>query len=241
MEEMATHEERAAYLKTHPSWNALKSWLSGVSSGKCWYCEAKSLRSPLDVDHFRPKLKITIDGKVITNHRGYHWIAYEWSNFRLSCQRCNRPEADETTKVFGKANEFPLQDETTRCQSPNGLFDDERPKLLDPCVKEDCDLIVCGIDGEVKPSSQDKNWDYERARYTIKQLGLNAFGTPEAKRSHWQGLEILIKTAGDTPVVVDHLKKFLSKEHEYSKFFLCAVGSRRDKSWIEALLYQEDM
>ena len=148
-----THKDRASFFKKHANWNALKSWLAKISSDKCWYCEAKSDRAPLDVDHFRPKLATTVDGKKLEGNSGYYWMAYDWSNFRLSCQRCNRPEGDESDTVRGKANEFPLRDETTRCNVPGGALTAEVPRFLDPCSETDCDLLAHGIDGEVKPAA----------------------------------------------------------------------------------------
>lgn len=231
-----THALRAVYLTRHASWKVLKRWLSDVSGDKCWYCEAKSTRAPLDVDHFRPKLGITVDGVKLTGDSGYYWIAYEWSNFRLSCQRCNRPETDVTGAVHGKANEFPLQNEATRCIVPGSSLEAETPRLLDPCIQEDCDLLAHGIDGEVKPAVAVGTWEYERARYTIKQLGFNAFNTPESKKRSWRILDDLIRLAGNQPVVTAHIESHLSRHHEYSSFFRSAIGSHRDKPWVDELL-----
>jgi uncharacterized protein (TIGR02646 family) len=226
------------YIKKHASWGSLKSWLSEISTNKCWYCEAKSTRAPLDVDHFRPKLAITVDGIKLVGHDGYYWLAYEWQNFRLSCQRCNRPEKDAGA-LHGKANEFPIQNETQRCFLPTGNWNAESPRLLDPCREADCTLLVHGVDGEVKPLAQHDSWEYQRARYTIDRLGFNEWNTPEDKRSRWQTLATLIALAdniGSTSPVEAELRKYLSNDHEYSCFFRSAVGTHRDKAWVEALL-----
>lgn len=237
---LTTGVQRSDYLNKKPSWNLLKKWLTSMSNEKCWYCESKSIRSPFDVDHFRPKLAITVDGKPLAGHSGYYWLAYEWWNFRVSCQRCNRPEKDESDNLHGKANEFPIHNEATRCVSSVGLLAPECPRFLDPCVAEDCALLAHSIDGEVKPLARDGTWDHLRARYTIERLGLNSWNTPESKRTRWQTLAILIKVVGDSPVqppaVIDELNKYLSNDHEYSSFFRAAVGTHRDKPWIEALL-----
>ena len=234
-----THALRALYIKKHASWGSLKDWLSEISADKCWYCEAKSTRAPLDVDHFRPKLAITVDGIRLTGHDGYYWLAYRWRNFRLSCQRCNRPEKDEVSTTRGKANEFPVRDETARCLLPTGDADAESPRLLDPCVEADCSLLAHGTDGEVKPIAQHGSWEYQRGRYTIDRLGFNEWNTPEDRRSRWQTLAILIALAddiGSTPAVETELRKYLSNDHEYSCLFRSAIGTHRDKAWVEALL-----
>jgi hypothetical protein len=109
---------------------------------------------------------------------------------------------------------------------------------LDPCVQADCELLAHGIDGEVKPAAPDGTWEYQRARYTIDRLGFNEWYTPEDKRSRWQTLATLLVAVGNTanPVVTAELNKFLSHDHEYASFFRSAIGTHRDKAWVEALL-----
>lgn len=235
---LATHDLRSAYIKENGSWGLLKTWLANASGNKCWYCEAKSSRAPFDVDHFRPKLGITVDGVKLLGHTGYYWLAYEWWNFRLSCQRCNRPEKDGGDVVYGKANEFPIQDEGHRCQLPTGSLTTEISRLLDPCIEADCGLLVHGLDGEVKPAALAGTWEYQRARYTIDRLGFNEWNTPESKRSQWQTLATLLAVIGNNanPAVIAELKKHISYDHEYSSFFRSAIGTHRDKAWVEALL-----
>lgn len=230
-----THDLRSTYLKKHNSWGRLKMWLVQASQYRCWYCEAKSDRAPFDVDHFRPKLGVTVDGAELVGHEGYYWLAYEWWNFRLSCQRCNRPEKDNSDVLHGKANEFPVRDEAHRCAMPAAVLAVEEPMLLDPCVQADCELLAHGIDGEVKPLASEGSWDNQRARYTIDRLGLN-WNTPETKKNSWRLLDDLIRLAGHQPAVVAHLQEHLSTDHEYSSFFRSAIGTHRDKAWVEALL-----
>lgn len=214
----------------------LKKWLANASGDKCWYCESKSTRAPFDVDHFRPKLGITVNGVKLGAHNGYYWLAYEWWNFRLSCQRCNRPEKDDSNTLHGKANEFPIQDEAHRCQVPTGSLTTELPMLLDPCVQTDCELLAHCIDGEVKPAATTGTWEFQRGRYTIDRLGLNEWITPETKKKSWLILDVLIRLAGNKPDVLTHLQEHLSTDHEYSSFFRSAIGTHRDKAWVEAIL-----
>lgn len=233
---LGTHDLRSEYIKKNGSWGLLKKWLANASEYKCWYCEAKSARAPFDVDHFRPKLGITVDGVKLVGHDGYYWLAYEWSNFRLSCQRCNRPEKDGVDILHGKANEFPIQDEIQRCSQPAASLSSESPRLLDPCVQADCELLAHGVDGEVKPLASTGTWEHQRARYTIDRLGFNEWNTPETKKNSWRLLDDLIRLAGNEPSVVTHLQEHLSNDHEYSSFFRSAIGIHRDKAWVEALL-----
>lgn len=237
---LASHKQRSDYIKKNGSWSVLKKWLAKASADKCWYCEAKSTRAPFDVDHFRPKLGVTVDGVKLASHDGYYWLAYEWSNFRLSCQRCNRPEKDDEKMLQGKANEFPVHDETNRWTNSAALTHAEIPRLLDPCVEFDCAQLAHGIDGEVKPNATIGTWEYQRARYTIDQLGLNKWNTPDDKRSQWQSLDLLLKLAGDNndPLVIAHINKFLSQDQEYASFFRAAIGTHRDKYWVEKALME---
>lgn len=232
---LATHTQRSEYIKKHGSWGVLKKWLAKASGDKCWYCEAKSTRAPFDVDHFRPKLGVTVDGVKLVSHDGYYWLAYEWSNFRLSCQRCNRPEKDDVNTLHGKANEFPVRDETLRCELPAAALAAEYPRLLDPCVQTDCDQLAHGIDGEVKPVATSGTWEYQRARYTIDRLGFNEWNTPEEKRGRWQTLVALLKAVGHTnnPDAIAELNKYLSRDQEYASFFRAAIGTHRDKAWVD--------
>lgn len=231
-------ETRSAYISKRPSWNVLKRWLSERSNGKCWYCECKSLRAPFDVDHFRPKLEVTIDGVVLTGHEGYHWLAYEWTNFRLSCQRCNRPEKTEDGNLCGKANEFPLKSELRRCTTRKAPVSTEEPKLLDPREPADCLLLAHVTSGEVKSAAAAGTWESMRACYTIALLGFNKWGAPEAKRTAWQTVDLLIHLTGEAPApdVVDVLKKRLSDDWEYSSFWRASIATHRDKAWVSSLL-----
>jgi uncharacterized protein (TIGR02646 family) len=231
----ATHKLRAEYFKKNASWGRLKTWLSNLSHKKCWYCEAYSRRSPFDVDHFRPKLGVTVDGHPLAGGFGYYWLAYEWWNFRLSCQRCNRPEKIDQTTRRGKWNEFPIESEDTRCAPTSIAVDQEVPRLLDPCVQSDCDLLAYGIDGEVKPAMAPGTWEHERARYTIEQLGFNDWYVPEDRKKDWQTLALVIEHVPPAVAEACVLQR-LSPDQEYSRFFRSVIGTHRDKPWIDALL-----
>lgn len=63
----------------------------------CAYCSADLTESGIDVDHFRPKGNVEEDAQ----HGGYWWLAYEFSNYFLSCTICNQKY---------KRDRFPLQD-----------------------------------------------------------------------------------------------------------------------------------
>lgn len=58
-------------------WRTLKPVLEAISDGKCWYREARDKVSYWEVDHYRPK-------------KLYPWLAFDWTNFRLSGAKPNR-------------------------------------------------------------------------------------------------------------------------------------------------------
>jgi uncharacterized protein (TIGR02646 family) len=71
------------------------SALEKLYKSKCAYCETDtSAGAPMQVEHYRPKAKVTED----STHLGYYWVAYEWSNLILSCSKCNNK----------KRNRFPI-------------------------------------------------------------------------------------------------------------------------------------
>ena len=110
-------------------WRELKDGLAELLHDKCWYCESPITRSDNAVDHFRPKNCVS---DAINQHDGYKWLAFDRFNFRYACTYCNSRRLGVNT-AGGKADRFPLIDETSRVYS-EGPIDQEYPMLLDPCV-----------------------------------------------------------------------------------------------------------
>lgn len=88
---------------------AHKNVLAGAQKRKCAYCETK-LTGIAAVEHYRPKSEISalgidpstwgeevydslpnVRGRItqLISERGYCWLAYEWSNYLVACERCN--------------------------------------------------------------------------------------------------------------------------------------------------------
>jgi hypothetical protein len=112
----------------------------------------------------------------------------------------------------------------------------ELPRFLDPCEKLDCALLAHPIDGEVKPTAAAGTWEYTRAHYTIKQLGFNAWNTPETKRKSRQDIDLLIRIGASMPEVATKLKDYIAENHEYSSFYRSTVGCYRDQKWVREIL-----
>lgn len=97
--------------------------MQGIS---CAYCQGELTESDRgDVDHFRPKAI-------------YWWLAYEFSNYFLSCRRCNS---------IRKGKRFPLANGEAHLSFGDGRTElDERKLLLDPC-QDDVEVIVLQREG----------------------------------------------------------------------------------------------
>lgn len=153
----------------------VKEALVEMHSGKCCYCERKrdEKREP-DVEHFRPKAKVTED----TTHPGYWWLAYRWDNYFFSYKKCNEEH---------KKNQFPLIPRSTRARTPEDNLDEEKPFLINPEKENPEDFI--GFEWQktygvfVKAVGVDSEGRGDR---TIKITGIN-IGTIPEERAHLVG------------------------------------------------------
>ena len=118
---------------------AVRQVLEKLFEQKCAYCESKiGINAAWDVEHYRPK------GRVAENaaHPGYYWLAYEWSNLLPCCTFCNQRRHDRPSLTHaggpaaGKADQFPLENESDRCMHHQADLALERPWLLNPCLDE---------------------------------------------------------------------------------------------------------
>jgi uncharacterized protein (TIGR02646 family) len=135
--------------------------LAELFYGKCAYCEVSfAAAAPIDIEMFRPKGGVVESPK----HPGYWWLAMVWANLLPSCPDCNRVRDHDGIKS-GKANRFPLEDETKRAFKPRDEKK-EKPLLLDPCVDFPEKHLVFDPNGMVVS-------DTRRGQETIKVLGLN--------------------------------------------------------------------
>jgi hypothetical protein len=101
----------------------IKRGLIKAQKGKCAFCESNIISiASGDVEHFRPKGGYKQNEKQVDLSKpGYYWLAYEWDNFFLSCERCNR--------IF-KKNLYPLLKPNTRCKNHRGTILSERAYLV---------------------------------------------------------------------------------------------------------------
>jgi hypothetical protein len=156
-------------------WGTLKPWLLALSSGKCWFTEARDIASHLDVEHFRPKKSAkNIKGD---ERDGYWWLAFNYMNFRIAGNVPNRK----------KSTWFPLR-YGSRCSTyRNQCEDDEAPHFLDPTSAYDVTLLAFDEEGKAIPVPGVSRWDYVRVRRTVDRLKLNEHqALAEERRKVWQ-------------------------------------------------------
>lgn len=186
-------------------WGTLKPALEKLVGKKCWYCEVIQSRSDKEIEHFRPKKRVW---QVTPRHDGYPWLAFDYKNFRYSCQYCNKIRKDPANnRMGGKGNYFPIADENTRARIPG----DERreiPMLLDPCVKKDVELLDFDDAGNPCPIVLASIFDQERVNISIRLYHLDHSELVEERKSLALNLEDAISDADY------YFRKFASGEKE---------------------------
>jgi uncharacterized protein (TIGR02646 family) len=139
----------------------------------CAYCGISS--NGLDVEHFRPKGPVDGD----ENHGGYWWLAYDGSNYFLSCPACNRNR---------KRSYFPLQRGATRCTyEARRELETELRVLLDPAaddVEEWLTIAPEDVSARLIPHPSLGETERRRVQDAIELFGLNL--NPEIRRQRFQ-------------------------------------------------------
>lgn len=204
--------ERPAFIKKNARlWRLFGQYLAKMSYGKCWYSESDDPQAFFDVDHFRPKAEAKrADGSV---DEGYPWLAFSWQNFRYAAGRSNRLSTDEKAEVVvGKGSWFPLMEGSAQATWDERCEADERPRLLDPTVKADVDLIDVNADGSMACSSLCMGSAKERVKSSIELYGLDLPKVSSARRAvmrevidlHTSLLDVLV-AANEHPEAADKL------------------------------------
>jgi uncharacterized protein (TIGR02646 family) len=221
----SNHKDRQSIInKNGRLWGELKDTLKELSHGKCWYTESKNDGSYGDVDHFRPKGKVTENAE----HPGYWWLAFDYKNYRFSCQIAN---------TSGKGNHFPLREGCTYVTTFDGDLDTEVFLLLDPTIENDPKLLAYREDGYVIPNSADEEtYEYKRARTTIDRLYLNHPDFCDARKRILAKLNLIFKEmltpASSHDFCQSLLQLCLSNKEAYSAFS-ASMLSKKMKSHPE--------
>ena len=134
---LVRHNADAKAKKSFPShWNNVdvRGFLYASQWRVCAYCSRPLPGNDRgDVEHFRPKNEPV----EASNHGGYWWLAYEVSNYVLSCGVCNSTR---------KRNKFPIFSERTRATfEVDPTVRNEDIKLLHPKLDNIDELFVVDL------------------------------------------------------------------------------------------------
>ena len=181
-------DERDRFIDAHSAlWSEAKRYLARVlgrghsdQDFKCWYCEEKTARFDYHVDHFRPKGRVKDrDGQP---EPGYWWLAFDYHNYRLSCQYCNTPHRNDQDDIArGKWDQFPLRAGSARSKVPDDNVEDEIPLLIDPCKQSQVGWLWFDAEGFARPT-YDAGFQNDMAARTIEVLNLNDTRIREARK-----------------------------------------------------------
>lgn len=170
LQERRWQEAKAAFTEAH----------GGPARATCAYCGARLYGvHTAAVDHFAPKSGVArrvletgqeVDGGASVEGRkfdgpsgtqppwaGYTWLAYEWNNFVLCCERCN---------TGWKRILFPAEADGLPVDGGADRGRRERPLILNPYEQEPLAHLRFEDDGTVLGLTPEGHW-------TIDALGLN--------------------------------------------------------------------
>jgi len=223
-------------------WRPVKPFLEAASNRKCWYTESKNAGCLNDVEHFRPKGRVSKTGTVV---HWYWFLAFNPINYRLSCQISNRLNVNsESGLTGGKGNKFPL---LAGCNHAVNLaeIDDESPVLLDPCNRGDVELLEFLPDGRPVLSQTHAADMVARDRVGRSNLLLNLdFPTFNEDREQLYNRILKLVERGDRyhssrndalEDTKEDLINLMAKESEYSAAAECYIRCFRNHEWIEEL------
>lgn len=244
----ASPDARTDVIKAHAKiWADLKQYFENHFHSKCWYTESKNPGCDMDIDHFRPK------GEVYESnvHPGYWWLAFDWHNYRFSCQFSNRLRKDPKTDIKGgKGTHFPLFIEGSRACSEEDDCDEEIRVLLDPCSPIDPQLLSFEIDGKPTINSEfSGDPDAVRRVEVSKQLMNIDFHTFNDERQKlYMKIRRRIRDAdkyfqlGNTQAFSDAVRDLASwtkRIEPYSSAARIYLRGFRDRKWVQLYLNED--
>jgi hypothetical protein len=231
LESATSNKERKRIIENNSRlWGELKGTLKSMSGGKCWFTESENDGSYSDVEHFRPKLKVTED----STHSGYWWLAFNYENYRFSCQILN---------TSGKRNYFPLAPGSFRAKKPGDELSKEIVMLLDPTNISDPPLLTFVEDGKAIPAAAEDTFDCDRAKISIKYYVLNHDNFVEGRLKLLTQIDCFVDLVDSlqsiSPETLNELKKivcqFTANNRAYSAFSKCIL---KKKALIHACISQ---
>lgn len=165
---------------THNShiWSEIKEVYMKIQGNKCAFCECElegktSGKGVHDVEHFRPKNRITKWkstsefkklGIAITDpveSKGYHLLTYNLLNYSIACGPCNQAIKKDRFPIKGNYN--------TDMENPSTESVAEVPLLIFPIGQDDddCEDLI-SFEGAVPTVAVSSGLPFERAITTIE-------------------------------------------------------------------------
>jgi len=213
-------------------WSPVKVWLTKNLGKKCWYTEAELVGAPLTIDHYRPVSK-------------YWWLAFAAENYRVACAFANSPEHNALHGCSGgKGDAFPLLAPARRA-TWSSRKRHERPVILDPCNKSDCELIAFQADGRPVISPLRASDPVASKRVDESKILLNLDHPDFNAKREQLCIEIAddVKTYEELPVgsiargiVTTRLAMRLDSRAPFSSAARYYLQFHRHLAWVEDLL-----
>lgn len=250
--------QRARLIKNNaPLWSAIKDVLWMAGGEKCWYSEVLLPVGQVEIEHFRPKGRLSSE-----KFPGYWWLAFNWQNYRVASHLANTRRYDKLNRgLRGKGGYFPLVAGVRGTFIPNPVPNDplcigcETPLLLDPVDANDVRLITFDQDGLPKPDSYHckTKTASERVSKSIEFYSLDD-GILSARRSDvWKRVlewayeydelvssgEVNVLSVGDQrrqDSLANLIADAIDQCAEFSSVAIAALRVPGDRGWNTALL-----
>lgn len=191
---------------------------------KCWYTEVCLLGQDAPIDHWRPKAEIAqfenYNYNIPLSNCGYNWLINDPSNYRVCCIYANRK-----TGNGGKGNYFPLASGSPYLTA--GGHEVEDPLLLDPCNKDDVNLISF-LGDKVVSSSTDSN-DKLRVAVSAKIYNMIDSDIEAGRRKVWDEVEktLVEYDSGNIneTVCIRRLSDSIRRDSQFSACAIACINS----------------
>lgn len=241
---MSDEQRMAKEKHGNSNWPPIKPFLEVATNRKFWYTESKNAGCLNDLEHFRPKGRVTDKNDILIYW--YWFLAFNPINYRLSSQIPNRLNSNEVLgETGGKENRFPLFSDAMH---GNNLaeIDNELPVLLDPCNEGDTLLLEFSPEGRPVASQQFSKDAIAIERVSKSNLLLNLdYPTFNEERERlYNRIQGLVESgeqyfADENDALNDtkqDLQELMADDAEYSKVAECYIRCFRDRIWVEDLI-----
>jgi uncharacterized protein (TIGR02646 family) len=153
----------------------VKNALIKIQHNKCCFCESSLHAQHGDVEHFRPKGGWLQEDKDKLSEVGYYWLAYDWCNLFLACQKCNQ--------TF-KKNYFPIENPIERALNHTHDIRRELHLIINPSLDNPQEHLL--FKKEIITSKTAKG------KETIKRTAIDQEPFEEDRRTYFQMINALL-------------------------------------------------